>query len=87
MIYVSGDQRHGHLDKRGKENHDMHPYNGIWISDQEHLALRSNVLVDVRNTTIMLRGSNNMVFQVRVGVEDHKKYSRNNSRNSQELEV
>jgi hypothetical protein len=31
------------------------------------------VLVDIRNTIVMLRGSNNMVFQVRVEVEDHKK--------------
>jgi hypothetical protein len=34
----------------------------------------SNVLVDIRNTTIMLQGSLNMVFQVRVGSEDLKRY-------------
>ena len=33
-------------------------------------------MVDIRNTSVMLRGSINMVFQVGVGVEDHKKYSR-----------
>ena len=54
---------------------------------KKHFALRSNVLVDVRNTTIMLRGSNNMMLQVRVGVEDHKKYSRNNSRDNTKLKV
>ena len=36
----------------------------------------SNVLVDIRNTSVIFRGSINKVFQVGVGVEDHKKYSR-----------
>jgi len=31
-----------------------------------------DVFTDVRNTTVMLRGSINMGFQVRVGSEDHK---------------
>jgi hypothetical protein len=33
-----------------------------------------NVLVDIRDTTVMLRGSIGMVFQVKVGSEDHKRY-------------
>ena len=47
----------------------------------------SNVLADIQNTSVMLRGSINMVFQVGVGVEDHKKYSKNNCRNSKESKV
>ena len=34
----------------------------------------SNVLVDIQSTIVMLRGSNNMVFRVRVGSEDLKRY-------------
>ena len=51
------------------------------------LYYASDVLVDIRNTSVMLRGSINMVLQVGVGVEDHKKYSRNNCRNSKESKV
>ena len=47
----------------------------------------SNVLVDIQNTSVMLRGSINMVFQVGVVIEDHKKYSKNNCRNSKESKV
>jgi hypothetical protein len=39
MIYVSGDQSHGHLVNRGKKNHDMHPYNGVWRTDQETFSI------------------------------------------------
>ena len=35
----------------------------------------SNVLVDNRNTTVMLRGSINMVFQAQVDSEVHKGYN------------
>ena len=51
------------------------------------LQCASNVLVDIQHTSVMLQGSINMVLQVGVGVEDHKKYSRNNCRNSKESKV
>jgi hypothetical protein len=27
------------LDERGKENHDVYPYNGVWIIDQEIFSI------------------------------------------------
>ena len=47
----------------------------------------SNVLVDIRNTSVMLRGSINMVLQVGVVVENHKKYPRNSCGISKESKV
>ena len=47
----------------------------------------SNVLVDIRNTSVMLRGSINMVLQVGVVVENHKKYPRKSCGISKESKV
>ena len=61
-----------------------------WCLDNRSRNTRqcaSNVLADIQNTSVMLRGSINMVLHVGVGVEDHKKYSRNNCRTSKESKV
>ena len=61
---MTGQQSHNPLDKRGKANHDVYPYNGVWIIEQETFSIAlTNVLVDIRSTTVMLRGSNDMVFK------------------------
>ena len=43
--------------------------------DQETFSIALPiVLVDIRSTIVMLRGSNDMVFQIRVGPEDLRRY-------------
>ena len=42
MIYLSGWQICNPLDERGKENHDVYPYNYVWIIDQALLQDAAN---------------------------------------------
>ena len=39
MIYMTGQQVLNPLDKWGKENHDVYPYNSVWIIDQETFSI------------------------------------------------
>ena len=36
---MAGQQVHHPLGKRGKDNHDAYPYNGVWIIDQESFSI------------------------------------------------
>ena len=39
MIYMAVYQVQNPLDKRGKEDYDIYPYNGVWINDQETFCI------------------------------------------------
>ena len=88
MISMIRQQVQKHLDKGGEGRIMILPIQRCLDNRSRNIRqCASHVLVDIRNTSVMLRGSINMVLQVRVGVEDHKKYTRNNCRNSKESKV
>ena len=83
-----GQQVQKHLDKGGKGRIMILPIQRCLDNRSRNIRqCACNVLVDIRNTSVMLRGSINLVLQVGAGVEGHKKYSKNDCRNSKESKV
>ena len=65
MIYMPDQQVHHHLDKRAREFMMLFIQRCLDIRASNIWQCASNVLVDIQNTTVMLRGSIGMVFQVK----------------------
>ena len=38
-ICMAGQQIHNPLDKRGKDDQNVYPFNGVWIIDQEAFSI------------------------------------------------